>query len=412
MIGSLGHPLDRPELAPLWRAVHDRLSSGRPVSRVTLGPLDLAGREALADLLGLDRLPEARTTVTLARLDAVLREAAGVGQDARAVVEAILGPVGDRAADRESGRAERAALWQWLDAHPVIAAQPALTPWTERMRRSGLLQGSVRGTRQFLTEALTVLAALPAHGEPLPVFATARLGDAHALDDGTRLATAVLHALATLYGVEPPASTADRRSVWGLAGIADDALSTTVLTAGLRPTGKGPVALVLNAYADAGHATHVSLAQLRDPGELGLPTTDVHITENPSIVAVALRRFGPTCPALVCTAGWPNSAVVLLLRSLAAAGARLRYHGDFDGEGLRIASHVLAATGARPWRMSAVDYLDAYHRSPTGPPPGRITDAPWDTRLATTLSEHGRAVLEEHMADVLLSDLAVFALQG
>ncbi|MEU1624888.1 TIGR02679 family protein [Streptomyces sp. NPDC020096] len=405
-----GHPLDRPELAPLWRAVHERLSSGRPVNRVTLGPLAPPVREALADLLGLDRLPEARTTVTLSRLDEALRDS--VGADTRAVAEAILGPLGDRAADLASDRTERAALWHWLETHPLVAAQPALSQWTAHLRRSGLLHGSVEATRSFLDDALTVLASLPAQGEPLPVFATAHLGDAHALDDGTRLATTVLRALAALHDIRPPASAADRRALWGLAGIADDALSTTVLTAGLRPTGTGPVARALTAYADAGHAAHLSLAQLRAPGDLHLPPTDVHITENPSILALALRRFGPDCPPLVCTAGWPNSAVILLLRQLTSAGAPLHYNGDFDGEGLRIAAHVLAATGATVWRMSAADYRAAHARSPSGPPPGRITDAPWDPELATALNERGTAILEEHMAAALLTDLSHFVNQS
>ncbi|WP_230423601.1 TIGR02679 family protein [Streptomyces radicis] len=401
------HALDRPELALLWRAVHARLSSGRPVSRVTVGPLDVDARQALADLLGLDRLPRPRATVTLARLDEALRDS--VGADARAVVEAILGPLGDRAADREADRADRAALWGWLDAHPVVTAQPALGAWTAHMRRSGLVQGSVEATRRLLERALTVMAALPARGEPLPVFATAHLGDAHALDDGTRLAGVVLRALAALHDTEPPASAGDRRALWGLAGIADDALSTTVLVAGLRPMGAGPVARALTAYADAGHAAHVSLAQLRDPGETVLPATEVRVVENPSVLALALRRFGPRCPPLVCTSGWPNSAAVSLLRHLASAGATLRYHGDLDGEGLRIAAHVLAATGARAWRMSAADYRAAQARSPTGPPPGRVTEAPWDRELAAALRERGTAVLEEHMAETLLADLADLA---
>ncbi|MFF4509347.1 TIGR02679 family protein [Streptomyces sp. NPDC001401] len=401
------HVLDRPELAPLWRAVHDRLSSGRPVSRVTVGPLDQPAREALADLLGLDRLPQARTTVTLARLDEALL--AGVGADSRAVAEAVLGPLGDRAADREADRTERAALWHWLESHPVVTAQPALAPWTTHLRRSGLVRGSADATRRLLQDALTVLAVLPAPGDPLPVFAAARLGNAHALDDGTRLAGVVLRALAALHDTDPPACAADRRALWSRAGIADDALSTTVLAAGLRPAGTGPVARALTAYTDAGHATHLSLAQLRNPGHLHLPPTDVHITENPSILALALHRFGPACPALVCAAGWPNSAVVLLLRQLAAAGAPLHYHGDFDGEGLRIAAHVLAATGASAWRMSAADYRSAHRHSPTGPPPGRLTDAPWDPDLAPALHQCGTAVLEEHMADVLLADLEPFA---
>ncbi len=229
-------------------------------------------------------------------------------------------------------------------------------------------------TRNTLTDALRTLSELPGRGEPLPVFATRVLNDSHALDDGTRLSGLVLRALAALYDTAAPESASERRALWARAGIADDALSTTVLTAGLRPTGDGPVARAVTTYSRAGHATHLTLAQLRTPGELHFPPTAVHITENPSILALALRRFGPACPPLVCTSGWPNSAVLLLLRHLAEAGAPLRHHGDFDGEGLRITAHVLAKTPATPWRMSASDYLTcltAHTRTgPARPPAG------------------------------------------
>ncbi|MGW0859050.1 DUF2397 family protein, partial [Streptomyces sp. NPDC002690] len=61
--------------------------------------------------------------------------------------------------------------------------------------------------------------------------------------------------------------------------------------------------------------------------------------------------------------GWPNSAAVHFVRLLAEHGADLRHHGDFDGEGIRIAAHVFAKTSARPWRMSAADCRDAVARS-------------------------------------------------
>ena len=61
---------------------------------------------------------------------------------------------------------------------------------------------------------------------------------------------------------------------------------------------------------------------------------------------MALARFGRRCPPIAVTSGWPNSAVILLLQKLSAAGSRLHYHGDFDGEGLRIAAAVVARTGA------------------------------------------------------------------
>ncbi|MGW0561303.1 TIGR02679 family protein [Streptomyces sp. NPDC003016] len=405
---AAGHPLDLPGLAPLWRAFHDRLSTGRPVARVRIGPLDEAAQSAVADLLGLDRLPGRRPTVSLSHLDETLRDSCG--EDTRSVVTAVVGPVGDRAAARASDRAARTALWEWLAAHPVVLAQPALDVWVAHVRRAGLTGGSVSTTRNTLTAALRALSGLPARGEPLPVFSTRVLNDSHALDDGTRLCGLVLRALAALYDTAVPESASERRALWARAGIADDALSTTVLTAGLRPTGDGPVARAVTTYSDAGHATHLTLAQLRTPGELRFPPTAVHITENPSILALALQRFGPACPPLVCTSGWPNSAVLLLLRHLAKAGAPLRHHGDFDGEGLRIAAHVLAKTPATPWRMSATDYLTArartYPHTEPGPPTGRITEAPWDPALSEALLTHRTAVLEEHVAEDLLADLS------
>ncbi|MEU6232164.1 TIGR02679 family protein [Kitasatospora sp. NPDC047058] len=399
------HPLDVPELRPLWSAVHDRLSTGRPVSRVRSGPLDDAGREALADLLGLDRLPGAEPTIPLAGLDGAVLDACG--RPVREVVTAILGPIPDRAAERERRTGERDALWRWLAGHEVVTAQPVLLEWAGHLRTNGLVDGSPDRTRGLLTAALTVLAALPAGGEPLPVLAARLLdGDSHALDDGTRLSSLVLRALAVLYGTDMPDAAEGRRALWSRAGVADDDLSATVLAVGLRPGGDGPVARISRICAEAGHPVGLTLAQLRSPGGFTGPAGPVHVTENPSVPALALRRFGPRCPPLVCTSGWPNTAVIHLLRRLADEGASLRYHGDFDGEGIRIAAHVLAKTGAVPWRMASEDYRTAAARVPAAPDPGRLTPAPWDGALVDAMAERRIAVVEEVVADLLLDDLA------
>ncbi|MED7947866.1 TIGR02679 family protein [Streptomyces sp. BE303] len=399
------HPLDLPGLRPLWTAVHDRLSTGRPVNRVRSGPLDDAGREALADLLGLDRLPGAEPTVPLAGLDGAVLEVCG--RPLRDVVTAIVGPIRDRAAERELAAGRREALWGWVIGHEVVTAQPVLLEWVGHLRGNGLVDGSPDRTRALLTAVLTVLAELPADGEPLPVLAARLLdGDSHALDDGTRLSGLVLRALSVLYGTDMPDAAEGRRALWSRAGVADDELSTSVLAVGLRPAGDGPVARISWTCADAGHPVSLTLAQLRTPGDFTGPAGPVHITENPSVLALALRRFGPSCPPLVCTSGWPNTAVIHLLRRLADDGASLRYHGDFDGEGIRIAAHVLAKTGAVPWRMGADAYREAATRVPFGPDPGRLTPAPWDAALVGSMADLGTAVVEEVVADLLLDDLA------
>ncbi|WP_238412374.1 TIGR02679 family protein [Saccharothrix deserti] len=388
------------DLLPLWRAVHDRLSSGRQVARVKVGPLDGGQRAALADLLGSERLPGEYATVSLTVLDDLLVSSVGAG--AREVVTSLLGPLDDRATRRALGEAARAELWEWVARHPVVTVQPALREWVEAVRKVGLVGGSVERTRTELDGALRVIDTLPAAGVPLPVLAEGVLGDPHALDEGTRCAGLVLRALAVLYGVDVPGSAQDRRALWERAGVVEDELSSVVLAAGLRLGGVG--GRVLHVCADSGHVAALTLAQVRATSFAGAPG-DVWVFENPSALAVAVARFGASCPPVVCTSGWPNSAVIALLRGLSAAGAALHYHGDFDGEGVRIAAHVMARTGAAPWRMATDDYLLALGSAGVGTPVGRVTEAPWDGGLAEAMREHGLAVAEERVTARLLDEL-------
>jgi uncharacterized protein (TIGR02679 family) len=374
------------------------------VSQLRVGPLTEAQRTALADLLGLDRLPPESTTLSVAKLDQVLMDT--VGEGLRQVVVRLVGPLDDRAGRRAVVAAERAALWEWLEHHPVVSAQPALLDWVESVRRAGLVGGSVSRTKTSIERALRVLGELPAAGMPLPVLAERTLQDSHALDDGTRCATLVLRALAAIYALAVPTEVAQRRRLWERAGVADDELSSVVLAAGFRPSGAGVANELLRVCADAGHAAALTLGQVRaTTWRADLPET-VWVFENPSVIALSLARFGRRCPPMVCTSGWPNSAGILLLHGFASAGCRLRYHGDFDGEGIRIAANVLSRTGATPWRMAATDYLAALVRQAEGPVVGRVTEAPWDSLLAASMRTHDVTVSEERVADVLLDELA------
>ncbi|WP_278265436.1 TIGR02679 family protein [Nocardia sp. AG03] len=390
------------QLMPLWRALHERFSTGRPVASIRIGPLSDLEREAIADLFGSPSLPREHHTVKLGELDSVL--AGTVGAGAREVVEQLVGPIGDRRADRAARVRARAQLWDWLRSHPVVLAQPALTEWVTGAERSGLVGQSVPRTRGLLEQAVAVLAALPAAGVPVPVLAESTVGDTHALDEGTRLHSLVMRALAEIHQCPMPSDAVGVRRLWELAGVADDELSPTVLVAGLGGVGAGTVlGEVLRVTAEAAMAAAVTLQQVRAVRVLdGVPEM-VYVVENPSVLAVAVRRFGVRCPPMVCTAGWPNSAGVGLLELLGAGGAELRYHGDFDGEGLRIAAHLMARVAVRPWRMSREDYLSV---AGSGPAVGRVTEAPWDPGLATELRRVGKVVSQERVIEQLMADLA------
>lgn len=371
------------------------------MQRVRVGPLSVEQQGAIADLFGAVRLPGEHTTVALADLDAVLNDV--IGCTTYEVVEQLVGPIGDRAAERRSAAAKRNHLWAWLSGHEVVHAQPALETWVAATRRNGLIEGSIDRTRALLNQALRVLDELPGIGAPLPVFADSVLGNPHGLDEGTRLHTMVVRALAAIYSVNTPSDAGQLRALWDRAGIADDELSSTVLAAGLRITTESGVGRILHICAEAGQAAALTLQQLRACAQIVGAPARVWVVENPSLLALALNRFGARCPPMICTSGWPSSAGVLLLQQLAAAGAELHYHGDFDGEGLRIAANVVARVGAIPWRMSSMDYLAA--EGGAGPSVGRVTPVPWDPDLSAHMVRVGTAVPEERVANELLDQL-------
>ena len=75
------------------------------------------------------------------------------------------------------------------------------------------------------------------------------------------------------------------------------------------------------------------------------PDGDVFVCENPRVLEAAVdagRRR-----AVVCTQGQPAVVVTALLSSLGAAGAELRYHGDFDWPGITIANALIGSYGCR-----------------------------------------------------------------
>ena len=194
-----------------------------------------------------------------------------------------------------------------------------------------------------------------------------------------------------------------RREVWAAVGILRDDLSTTVLTFGLPGDPVTPTGQALDIWRAAGQPAVLTLRQLvHTPPRLSLAGQTVSVCENPVVLSVAADRLGSGCAPLVCTNGQPGTAVMRLLGLLADSGARLRYHGDFDWGGLRIANLIFRRLPATPWRFSTGSYLAAQTGRPlTGTP----VDATWDPELAPAMTARDLAVEEEHVLDVLIADL-------
>lgn len=401
-----------PALARLWAATRDRLERSHltPHGRITLDDLSRDERHAIGGLIGRAIVAD-RVAVDLADLDAVV----GRRSPYRGLAEAIESVTGARLRDRRAERSAAAAAREapLALARELMQAEPALAPaaWTEAwlagVRRSGLLARRAVRADDAVRWAVATLARLLG---PLrsPVsradLAAGLTGDAHGLDDGTVLAQLVLRAIALDAGVELPDNASARRRLWERYGVSTDSVSTTCLAVGLRAGGASSVARRLALAADSGDPVHLTVRDLRRL-DLVSPGT-VLVCENPRVLEAVADRFAGSVP-VVCTAGQPALVVVDVLQRLVAAGASLRYHGDFDWPGLAIANRLVAEVGVVPWSMGASNYSAAVRRFPTTLAlTGRPVDAAWDNALRSTMTGHGVAVHEEAVLDELLDGVA------
>lgn len=410
----LSRLLGAEELAWLLDRARGRLERGLALDgTVSLSAATPAQRDAVARLLGR-RLSSARgLSVSLADVDTVLRRSGAHDRGLAGAVETLTGPVVVRAeaADVEA-RAWASALGS-LDA--VAAARPVLESWVTQLRGTGVIKrladGSPDTAAELLSAVCRVIAALPcAPPESLAAFSARLLGRAHALDDGKPLGTLALGAVRVLSGLAPPepgeSPSEARREAWAAVGVLCDELSSIVLTLGLVADDAPPAGGLLAAARTAGEPVWLTLRQLVRTPPRWAKIGCVSIVENPSVIALAVDRLGSRCPPLVCTHGQPRAAAMVLLRSLATTGARLRHHGDFDWPGIAIGNLLHRRVGVEAWQFDTRAYLDAAttHRH-TAPLAGAPVTANWDPRLSEAMRATGRQIEEELVADALVAEL-------
>ncbi len=395
------------ELAALRQRLRrhfERAVPGAPPGLLRLGSLSVAEREALALLTGRPPRITKSMQIDVALIDAMLSDAGIVGS-LREALEHIDGPIVHLA----SIRAEAEAGWSAVVA---ACAHPALASYLQASAALGLLKRLARqdtlAGEHLLKAAQAVLRRLPAGGLARAQLAAEVLGNAHALDTGQAIATLVL---ATWRQIEKAQSSIDdsddapdehTRDIWARAGVLVNELARPALLLNL------PVQSNEVPVCTLGEPAYLSLRRLlRTPPNWAVTDRTVFVCENPNLVAIAADHLGVGCAALVCTDGMPAAAQRTLLRQLARAGARLRYHGDFDWPGVQIANHVIRTWGADPWRFGAPDYEAAAASAPhtRRDLTNACVVASWDAALAPAMQRVGLAIAEEAVATSLVGDL-------
>jgi uncharacterized protein (TIGR02679 family) len=390
---KLDRLLGQPDLERLVERLAQRIASGKDLSgRLVLHNASLDERSAVAALFGRPLGDSPIISVDLDKLDQVVTHS-GAAPSLTIAVQHLKGPIVVRPVVRDQERMAWDAALEVLDT--IADDAPGFAEWARDSRTRALTRRLARTpdrAHALLSRVARVLNDLPRDGEALPRLAARTLNSAHALDLGTPEATIVISALSA--GKEGDGADG-RRDAWARAGVALDELSSTVLVHRL------PLPGALGELTGAGEPLVVTLRQLRTL-DLVPPRSPVFVCENPSVVDAAARELGEACAPLVCVQGQPSFAADLLLSGLASAG--IRYHGDFDWGGLRIANRIHARHGFKPWRFTADDLASATEAGEalTGIP----VNARWDESLRPELLRRGTKLEEEQVLGSLLDDLA------
>lgn len=402
--GAWERALREPVYASVWRAARAQVAadpSGWTSVRILLPQPSDEERRALEQLLGR-AVPTSRVAVLLGELDAAL-----VNSPLRAGLLSWLARLDtekpstwDTETVPDEGRA--AAIDRLRSSRH--ANQPWFQRWVSELVSSGqLARMDVEDARELAESVVTVLDQLPAHGIARSQLATSAAGNPRALEEGP-LARLVLWALALWAECPIPERAGDARALWERYDVLNDDLTSLVVTLGVRPSGGDPLAIWLRSAANAGHPVVLSR---RDVSRLStFPDVPVYICEHTGLLHLAAARLGPRCPALLCVQGRPLAAFWALTDRLRRSGCELWYHGDLDPAGIELARGVLGRAKARPWRMSASDYIASASSGPQIPlKPGRIPETPWDPELRSCMQREGLAVAEEAMLAPLMADL-------
>ncbi len=435
MADPLVEVMKTPECRPLLDRLRKQLERGGALTgRCQLKRLTSAQRLKISELTGT-RSRGASVTIDLDSLSQIVCGTKRFSS-LRELVELACG---QKIANVRAEREGRAAAWNavWKVAGDLVCQtvdseypQPTgtvnlqtvraegLHAALRTMRQTGWLRRHTRGNAPLATallkQAFELLRLLPVPPTPLAIFAAKHCGDAHALDGNQSLGRLVFKLIVSnqdSHTGQAEKKAAKRRRVWESVGLVPDELSSSVLVLNLPATGDSLCDVMLRQHRQVGMPCRLMFRELRlEPARFHVSPDSLedrralYVCENPSVLAAASEKFGARCPAMICVEGHPSLACWSLLETMCGAGFRLKYHGDFDWGGIRIANKIHEAFGFEPWRFTAADHrvTKGAHRKLRPP----VAEAMWDTALADKIRACEVAVEEESMIDELLDDLA------
>ncbi|MBV9256807.1 MAG: TIGR02679 family protein [Ktedonobacteraceae bacterium] len=409
------------------------IAEGQVRGQVVLEETTLGERREIASFLGKPPFRDATLRIRLSEMDQALRNSGF----ACSLLDVIIAFRPDESLETRPQRRAAHALHQSDFRQALLSLSSEFA--TNSRTQFWLLHGSHglewlftryknsnTDEQQHQMRIIRYVASLldqlprPSSPERLALFAQRTSGDPHTLDANRAEGRLFLLALSDLFADAVPAQNrAHALHLYNAAGLLVDTISSSVAVFNLASaiTHSGNIDPLLQAAG--ARVMLLPQRQLLEWSQVRPMRTDIYALENPQVfeeIVDDLLRLDThmILPTLVCTAGWPSVATLLLLDQLLAASPenRLYYSGDFDLKGLQIAVHLLAHYPERclPWRFDPEAYALALQSDGVPAHANELSQLnglpPVFAPLIAIMQEKKKWAYQEGIANILIQDIS------
>lgn len=207
--------------------------------------------------------------------------------------------------------------------------------------------------KKELTNILNLVNNLPKTKILLPIYASSYTNDPHYLDLDNLHSTLFIYALSFVKKCSFPQSRVEKIKLLNYFNIEIDYLSNYVITYNLK-TDKD----YLNEFANNRETLILNMQNILNLKLVDSPKKHVYVFENPSILTEIIAK--KLDASVIISGGFPNISVHLLIENLIQNGNIIFYNGDYDAEGLLIASQLKEKYGDN-LKLICYSEVDYYH---------------------------------------------------
>lgn len=188
--------------------------------------------------------------------------------------------------------------------------------------------------KKELINIIRLIDNLPVNSKVLlPIYSGINTGDPHYLDFDNNHSNLFFHALSYLNKVDYPNTREEKIKLLSINNIEIDNLTNSVITYNLLSDKE-----YINMFSKNKETLILNIQNIINTKIFDTKSKKVFIFENPSILTEIISKNIDA--SIIISSGFPNMSVYLLIDKLIMSGNIIYYNGDFDPEGLLIASRL------------------------------------------------------------------------